>query len=82
MVLTIAVNTTSTISVKDDDNELYRANCFFPEIVGKLEEIAATYSSDCFSVVVLNGQQYYTSKLLPKVKAMFGDGANIIVYGK
>lgn len=82
MILTIALNTTSTVSVKNDDIELYHTNCFFPDITNELNKVIETYGSNSFEVIVLSGQQHYTSKLLSEVKALFGDTANIIVYGK
>lgn len=82
MILTISLNTTSTIQVKNGDSVIRNIHCFFPQIVDNILKIALEYGAENFTIVVLHGAPVFTSRLFPALKESFVNATFVIDGGK
>lgn len=82
MILSISLNTTSTIQVRDGDNIKQTIHCFFPEILSKVSDLSQMYGEDSFHMIALHGAPILTSRLFPILKESFKDVTFIIDGGK
>ena len=80
LVVSIAINTTSTISVYSDKEIYEDIKCFFPQIVDHLVRIHNSYTD--IGMVALHGPAPFTSKVLPLIKTIFENTMVVVDGGK